>query len=200
MATLTQLGPADQGRIMTFDEFMAADYCEGYRYELIDGKLQVHTTPNLPHERLDVWLFKKLDRYSSECPEVVNLVLCRGRVIVPDRPGATCPEPDLVAYRGFPLDVPWDDVRWEDVSPILVAEILSPDNADKDLVRNVELYWQVPSIREYWIVDGLNDPTHPHLTVYRRFGQRWRIKEIAAGETYTTRLLPGFQLLVNPRS
>jgi Uma2 family endonuclease len=200
MSTLTKLGPAEQGRLMTHEEFMAADYLEGYRYELIDGILQVHTTPNLPHARLDWWLYRKLDRFSSEYSEIINMVLFRSRVVVPGRPGDTCPEPDLAAHRDFPLHVPFADLRWEDVHPLLVAEVLSPDNADKDLSRNVELYWHVPSIKEYWILDGLTDPEHPNLLVYRRFGQRWRTQEIGAGKTYTTRLLPGFQLLLDPRS
>lgn len=200
MATLTRLGPADQGRPLSYDEFMAAAFVEGYRYELIDGTLQVHTTPHPPHARLDWWLFRKLDRYASAHPEIMNMVYFRARVIVPGRPGATCPEPDLVAYRDYPLDVPFAELRWEDFHPLLVAEVLSPDNADKDLVRNVELYAQVPSIREYWILDGLADPEQPHLLLYRRSGQRWRSREVGPCATYTTRLLPGLQLLLDPRN
>ena len=65
----------------------------------------------------------------------------------------------LAARRG-------DQVSWEDVSPILVAEVLYASDPYKDLVRNVELYLRVPSIREYWILDGRDfrrrtDPDRP---------------------------------------
>jgi hypothetical protein len=51
MPTLLKLGPADEGRPLTLDEFFASDYQEGYRYELIDGRLSVLPQPNLPASR-----------------------------------------------------------------------------------------------------------------------------------------------------
>jgi len=59
------------------------------------------------------------------------------------------------------------------------------------------LYLQVPSIREYWILDPRDDADRPALTVHRRRGQRWQQSiEIASGQTYTTRLLPDFVLVM----
>jgi Uma2 family endonuclease len=81
-----------------------------------------------------------------------------------------------------------------------VAEILTTeDDPDKDLVRNVDLYHRVPSIKEYWVVDGRTDPDEPTLLVYRRWGSRWRQAEVPFGGTYETRLLPGFALVIDPR-
>jgi Uma2 family endonuclease len=68
------------------------------------------------------------------------------------------------------------------------------------LIRNVNLYLQVPSIQEYWILDGQDDPDKPSLLVYRRRGKQWqKPREIGYQETYTTPLLPGFKLVVDPR-
>ena len=112
----------------------------------------------------------------------------------------TCPEPDLAAYRGFPLEKDWRAVQWQDVSPLIVGEIVSPDDPDKDHVRNVELYRLVPSIDEYWLVDPRDDPERPSMRVYRRHGRRWRSPiDLAFGDTYTTKLLPGFALVLDPR-
>ena len=155
--------------------------------------------PRLAHGVLDKWLSLRLDRYSDQRPDITNMVYNKVRILVPGRAAVTCPEPDLAAYRDFPLDLSEGDVDWEDVYPFLVVEILSPENVKKDLVRNVELYWQVPSIREYWVVDGLSDSNQPSLRVYRRRGKRWQIIDVAFGETYTTKLLPEFELLVDPR-
>src|SRR5205823_3821523 len=107
------------------------------------------------------------------------------RVFIPDEPEATAPEPDSAAYRNFPLERPLRELRWQDLSPVLVVEVLSEDDPDKDLVRNVELYLQVPTIREYWIIDGRNDPDRPALRVYRRRGQRWQtVILVEFGGTY----------------
>jgi hypothetical protein len=50
-------------------------------------------------------------------------------------------------------------------------EVMTGDEY-KDLVRNLDLYFQVPSIREYWVVDARDDPEQPTLIQHRRRGQR----------------------------
>ena len=86
-----------------------------------------------------------------------------------------------------------------DYSPILVVEVISADTADKDLAGNRRLYLQVPSIREYWILDPREGVEGLALLVYRRQGRRRQAcRTLAAGATYTTPLLPGFSLLLDP--
>lgn len=200
MAIVTKLGRPDHGRPMTFDEFMAGDYQEGYQYELIDGTLYVSPEANLPENYVEMWLLGKVHSYSQGHPKIINYVTNKARVFVPGRKGTTCPEPDLAAFQGFPLDLDLREVRWQDISPVLVAEILSLDDPDKDLVRNVQLYLQVPSIKEYWLIDTREDPNCPTMRVYRRHGAKWRSPiELSYSDTYTTKLLPGFQLLLDPR-
>lgn len=201
MRTIVTLTPADHGRRMTADEFDEARGQGGWRYELIDGRVYVSPKPELPQDRLIEWLDGQVREYRRSHPEVVNYASQHARVYVPDRPEATQPEPDLAAYQDFPRHLPIGTINWRDLSPILVAEVVSEDDPDKDLVRNVELYLEVPSIREYWILDPRADPNNPTLRVYRRRGQRWqRPIDIAPGETYTTRLLPDFTLLLDPRA
>jgi Uma2 family endonuclease len=200
MPTLLYLTPRDQGRPLTLEEFEHACGQEGSHYELIDGRLEVSPSPNWPHEILRKWLERALDRYVERHPEIINYVQSPARVFVPGRRRPTAPEPDLAAYRDLPLALPIDQINWQDHSPLLVAEILSVDTANKDLRRNLQLYLQVPSIREYWIIDPRINSDTPSLTVHRRRGRRWQNPiEIAAGETYTTRLLPEFSLVLNPR-
>jgi Uma2 family endonuclease len=200
MATVVLLGPRDHGRPLTSDEFKTAQWQEGYHYELIHGRLYVSPLPDLPQEWIDVWLSQRLFLYSLQHSQVINFVSPKPRVILPDAPGATQPEPDLAAYRDFPRDLPVEQMDWRDVTPVLVAEILSEDDPDKDLVRNVDLYLQVPSIREYWIFDPRASASRPTLLVYRRRGQRWqRVIRVPGGGTYTTRLLPGFTLVLDTR-
>jgi Uma2 family endonuclease len=202
MATLTRmkLGPADHGREMSLEEFDACQDEEGYRSEIIDGKVYVTTLPDLPHESIGIWLFTELLLYIRAHPEIIGFVTPAARVFVPTRPKATVPQPDITVYHSFPHDLSLDERDWRDISPMLVVEIVSRDDPRKDLERNVALYVEVQSIREYWIIDPRPDSNRPTLWVYRRRGNRWQKPiEVPAGGTYESpKLLPGFSLLVDP--
>jgi Uma2 family endonuclease len=202
MRTQLYLTPNDHGRRLTWEEFSTAQHQEGSRYELIEGGLEVSPVPNLPHDELCEWIMELLRAYRRLHPEVLQKVKGPARVFLPDQlEGVTAPEPDVACYAEFPSDRPLDERDWRDASPILVVEVLSEDTKDKDLGRNRRLYVQVPSIREYWILDTRESFDRPSLIVYRRRGQRWAPRlTVPAGDTYTTTLLPGFSLLLDPHA
>jgi Uma2 family endonuclease len=199
MPTMLRIGPADRGRPLTLEEFTTASFEEGYKYELIDGRLTVAPAADLPHYKNERWLDARLLLYSLEHPEVINFVAAKARIFIPDRPEVTVPEPDVVAYHDYPHDADLQEVNWQQVNPSLVVEVISPDDPNKDLVRNARLYHQVPSIREYWVVDPRPDPNRPSLYVHRRRGRGWRRIDYGYGDVYTTPLLPGFTLVIDPR-
>src|SRR4029078_8181794 len=95
------------------------------------------------------------------------------RCLVRGAPAKACPEPAFAAYHAFPNHIPWRERSWEMVSPVLVVEVASDDVA-KDFGRNVELYEQVPSIREYWIVFGGETDEQFFFRVYRKRGAKWQ--------------------------
>jgi Uma2 family endonuclease len=113
---------------------------DGHRYELLDGTLIVSPAPGPPHQRVAVVLTHILE---SACPEEL--------VVFPNvnvrLAAASALEPDAVVAR--PSDVSGARlVR----TPLLVAEILSPDSALRDLSLKKVAYerFGVPS---YWVVD-----------------------------------------------
>jgi Uma2 family endonuclease len=200
MATIhLKLGPADHGRALSLDEYESADYEPGFKYEIIDGRLYVSPQPNPPENFLEEWVGLALRLYARANPAVINYVTAKGRVFVHARRQATVPEPDLTAYAGYPRGVPLDEIRWDEQSPVLVVEVLVEGGSEKDLVRNAELYFEVPTIREYWVLDGQEDPNEPTLIQHRRYGKRWVIRSYPYGSTFTTKLLPGFSLVIDPR-
>src|SRR5579862_6949795 len=140
MPTLLKLGPADKGRPLSLEEYTTATFEEGYKYELIDGRLTVAPAADLGHHRKERWLEVRLTFYALEHPEVINFVADKARVFVPGRPEVTVPEPDVAAYRDFPHDAGMEAVNWQDISPVLIVEVISPDDPNKDLVRNADLY------------------------------------------------------------
>jgi Uma2 family endonuclease len=196
------LTPADHGRTLGLDEFMGADAKEGFRYELIHGRLEVSPQAEMPHDRLRKCLERQLDRYAEERPDVINHVTSHARVILALPDDVSAPEPDLVAYHNFPDETGFEEIQWADVNPVLAIEIISPETADKDLGRNPALYLQIPTLWEYWVIDP-RDESHdrPSMVVYRRRGRRWQKPiEVPAGGTYQTRFLPGFTLVLDPRA
>ncbi len=173
--TKTKFGPADHGAELNYDEFVSADYESGFEYELINGRLYVSPAPDWPENYLETWLRNRLQSYSNAHGDVINYVAARARVFITGRPETTCPEPDIAAYSDAPLELPTREVKWQDLSPILVVEVMTGD-VWKDLRRNVELYLEAESIREYWVV-----------------------RKYPFGSTFTTKLLPGFKFVIDPR-
>lgn len=199
MRTAIKLGLADHGQPVSAEEFESADFESGYKYEVIDGRLYVSPEANAPENWLETWLYKKLWKYADRRPEVINYVSNKSRIFVSSRKNLTVPEPDLAAFADYPIDQSIDTLDWETVSPVLVVEILYAGDPYKDLVRNVELFLQVPSIREYWILDGRRGADRLSLIVRRRRGGKWLKREFEHRDTYQTKLLPGFKLLIDPR-
>jgi Uma2 family endonuclease len=199
MQTKIYLTPADHGRALSWDEFESADAEAGFRYEMIEGKVFVSPSPNMPHEDLKEWLASALRAYALERPEILRRISGGSRVFLAERSdGVTAPAPDLACYSEYPSDLPKKQRNWRNVSPFLVVEILSEDNQEKDLERNRRLYSEVESIQEYWILDPLEDADRPSLIVYRRRAKRWAPRRvIASGGTYTTPILPGFSLILD---
>ncbi len=83
MATITRrrIGPADHGRRMTLDEFLEADFEEGWLYELARGAVVVTEVPGVNLSKLSpvqVAAFKKqLSKQQCDCGCGLNALQCR---------------------------------------------------------------------------------------------------------------------------
>jgi Uma2 family endonuclease len=199
MAMVHQLSPKDHDRFVTWDEYAKRRWQEGFEYELVDGKLYVSPRHELPENRVEKWIGDKLERYAEQHPEIINFVYGKACVFVPKRPGITCIGPDQTAFHDFPYHLPVDEVQWQHLNPVLVAEVVTIGDPNRNLVRNVELYFQAPTIKEYWLIDTREDPERPTFRMHRRYGKRWRLFDLSYGDIYSTKLLPGFDLILDPR-
>ena len=187
------IGPSDEGRLMTLEEFKRAREEAGFVYELIDGVLNVSPTPSPAHQ---VWVKRIqicLDDYARAHPEHLDFVTERCDVPIPGRPGPSRPQPDLAAFRDFPQPAPR---QWDDLCPIVVVEVISERRAKKDTVRNRQLYWLARGITEYWIIDPRKDPQKPTLTaLVRQPGHSdWIQSEIPFGKSHRSAALPRFTI------
>ncbi len=193
-----KLGPTDHGLPLSLDDFESAEYVSGFKYEIIDGRLYVSAEPDPTENELELWLFDKLRDYSRACPGVLNHVTNKPRVFIRSRPHDTVPEPDVAAYANYPLEKRFTGTKWPQVSPLLVCEVMTGDST-KDLERNVALYLDVPTIQEYWVLDARVEPEQPTLIQHRRQRKKWLVQEYSYGTMFSTKLLPGFSLLIDPR-
>ena len=66
------IGPADNGRTMTLDEFMDAEEEPGFRYELARGVLEVTQVPNDPHGDIVCNLIRAIAGYDTRHPRAIR--------------------------------------------------------------------------------------------------------------------------------
>ena len=81
---------------MTVDEYLAADLPEGYRYELVEGVVQVTPVPGIPHDSVVENLHRIIVLYAGKRPDIVTHITQRSAVTLLDR--QTTREPDFAVY------------------------------------------------------------------------------------------------------
>lgn len=164
---------------------------DGHRYELLDGTLIVSPAPGPLHQRVALVLCHVLE---LACPDALIVFPNVGVRIAK----ASALEPDAVVGR--PSDVSGARlVR----APLLVAEILSPDSALRDLNLKKAAYerFGVPS---YWVIDP--DLDRPSLRAFELADGAYTEIAIVAGDEpfratqpFPVEVVPG-QLVAKLRS
>ena len=136
--------------------------------EFTDGWLEELPMPTASHQAVLLFLYDVFRTYLRDRGGVVMVAPLRMRI----RAGKFR-EPDLLLLRRR------DDPRYEDrywLGADLVAEVVSPDDPDRDLVEKRADYAEA-GIPEYWIVDprsetvlvlGLDNGAYRELGAYRR--------------------------------
>jgi Uma2 family endonuclease len=143
--TMTVSASHGFGRIWTIDDLVDTPD-DGNRYEIADGSLLVSPAPSVPHGRVNDRLWRVLDR---QAPSGLRVVAVGLGVDIHRR--RTYYIPDLLITTEEALEGnDADNLQPADV--LLVAEVLSPSNAGKDLVQKRHDY-AAAGIPRYWIVD-----------------------------------------------
>jgi Uma2 family endonuclease len=188
MATITRrIGPADHGQRMTLDEFIEADFEEGWLYELAREVIDVTEVPGLNHGRIVGRLTQLFIVYAINHAGVINYRAgggeCRLRLprMQSDR------HPNQVIYL---LPPPLGENQpWTEWVPTLAVEVVSRGGEDRDYIEKREEYLRV-GVTEYWILD----PIERRLLVLKRFGDLWKELIVQTGTVYRPSLLPGLEV------
>ncbi len=191
MATVTaptalRIGPADKGRRMTLEQFIEADWEEGWLYELARGVVDVVEVSRPWHGRIVDRVAEMFILYRRQRPGVIQYRAgggeCRLRLpgIVSDR------HPDQAIYLDPEPSGPNVWTRWV---PHIVVEIVSPGGEERDFVEKREEYLRI-GVREYWILDAVGRRMHSLV----RAGDVWEESIVTEGGVYQTNLLPGLEV------
>jgi Uma2 family endonuclease len=187
--SLPTLGPRDAGLPMTLDEFEAADFRPGHRYELIHGVLVVTPSPLEEERDSNEELGHLLRVYQEAHPQGSSLNLT-----LPEHTLRTVGQIrrcDRAIWAGLGrMPVTRGPAARRD-PPAIVAEF--PSSRASDQRRDYEekrIEYRDLGVKEYWIIDRFRRT----LTVYSWRRSKWGKRLVRADDTYRTPLLPGFDL------
>jgi Uma2 family endonuclease len=184
--TATIVGPADNGRRMSLDEFDRVEVRPGFLYELARGVIVVSDIPGLPHMAQVDELRQALAVYRAQHPNQIRRILTGSecKLLLGDQESER--HPDIAVYKTAPPDA---ENVWAVWVPALVIEVVSPGSEQRDYIEKREEYLAF-GVREYWIVDAARG----EVMVLRRVGRRWTERVVRAPAEYQTKVLPGFTL------
>jgi Uma2 family endonuclease len=181
------LGPLDNGRLMTPEEFDALtreDVEEGYSYELIHGVFIVNAAAGPMETDPNDQLGFLLRLYDTHHPGVIDKTLYETYIRT-----KTCrPRADRVIWIGLGR-VP----KLKEDIPTIAVEFLSAGtkSRQRDYEEKRREYLEL-GIQEFWLFDRFKK----QLTVFHRRGGNDQEQVVPVSGTYTTPLLPGFELPV----
>ena len=186
--TLLKVGPRDQGKRMSLEEFECAEGAEGYKYELSRGVVMVDV-PDPKHEYQVDAVNGQLYPYRVSHPNVIRLISQGSGCKILLSADESERHPDIAIYKTDKPDVPDFWAHWV---PEIVIEIVSRRSAHRDYDEKPAEYLRF-GVREYWIFDAEKGDAGELLVLARARGA-WNPRIVKPGEKYTTSLLPGFEL------
>lgn len=174
-------------RIYTLSEYEQLPEEDGYREELVEGRLVREPLPNAEHS----WLTMKLSGLILAHVERNRLGLTlaeAGFVLADDPPTVRGPDIAFLATENLPAGG-FPRVFWK-VSPDLAVEVVSPSNTRAE-IREKVLEYLAAGTRLVWVVE----PRRRSVTAYR---SRTEVRVLKGADTLSgLDVLPGFRLSLN---
>ena len=156
----------------------------GVRAELIDGQIYYMASPTWTHQRISMFLSRKIGNYieseNGNCE-----VLTAPFAVFLNNDDKNYFEPDISVI----CDISKLDEKGCHGAPDWIIEIISPGNKTMDYFKKLFKY-QAAGVREYWIVD----PTKELVMVYRF--EKETMEEYSFGEDIPVGIYDGFSIKV----
>jgi Uma2 family endonuclease len=178
-----ELGPDDNGRLLTPEEFDVALFEDGWSYELVRGVLIVSPAPSRKERDPNGELERMLRNYQEEHPRghVLNATFSEEMIFVGDQRRRA----DRAIWAGLGrLPAPTEP-------PTIIVEFVSAGRRSRrrDYEEKRSEYLAI-GVREYWVIDRFRRT----LTVFAPTAAGHRTTTVSEDQVYTTPLLPGFEL------
>jgi Uma2 family endonuclease len=178
-----RIGPRSAGLLLTTAEFDRARFRKGWRYELINGVLIVSPYPVRAERGPNEELGRLLLNYQEGHPQGSSLDATLHEETIEGKQNRR--RPDRSIWAGLGRDPE------EGEAPTIAVEFVSRGkvNQQRDYVAKRAEYREI-GVREYWVIDRFRRT----LTVFDFSGESDKERVIAEKQSYTTPLLPGFEL------
>jgi hypothetical protein len=188
--TAIKIGPADNGRRMSLEDFEQAEEQGGYLYELSRGIITVSDVPNRLHLFLVAGMRNVLQTYMAIQAGRIQIIAAghECKLLVGDFGSER--HPDLALYLTPAPEID-DETLWNVWIPEIVIEVVSPNSRKRDYDEKPEEYLRI-GVKEYWIVDADKQV----MVVMRRSRGRWALTTVEPPAIYRTRLLPGLEFSI----
>jgi Uma2 family endonuclease len=180
------VGPQDDGRRMSLDDFDKAIAQEGWLYELNKGVIEVSDVPPPNHAMQIQELRDQLVQYRLANAGTIAMIGGGGEAKLLIGPAQSERHPDLSVYLDPPPKV--KDV-WSQWVPAIVIEVVSERSTKRDYDDKPDEYLMF-GVSEYWIVDSQRQ----QLVVMTRWRGQWQSKTCKPSQKFITPQLPGFTL------
>lgn len=158
---------------------------DGWRYEIIEGELQMVPAPNTVHQQSSFELATAMKIF-VQSRGLGKVFIAPIDVMLGER--GTPVQPDILFISSDRLSI----VSFERIegAPDLIVEVLSPSNWLADRRDKYELYAK-SGVREYWVVDPQVQTVEVFNLQDSRYEQvgRWKL-----GERASSRVLKGFEI------
>ena len=168
--------------LLTAEEFDNYPFEEDKRYELHEGELIVMTRPAYRHNRVLAHLNIELGIYFRKHKN--------GEALISENLYALSPKTRRSPDVGIILGDRYEELKTAKVIPIvpeIVVEVLSPSERPGMIHRKLKQYFDA-GVKEVWLID----PEPREVEIWA--GATLPDHTLAAGETLTSTLLPGFEL------
>lgn len=158
---------------MTVQQFLAADFDDELRHELVEGVPVAMNPPPAPHARMVIVLGSALDRrLRRPCATYGG--------------GGTRREDDEWNYRvpDLAISCSRSAEHWID-APRVVVEILSPTTERRDVTVKLAFHRSLPSVEEILHVGT----DRRHVEHWRREGDAWTVRDLIGSALIALALL-----------
>jgi Uma2 family endonuclease len=140
--------PMTLNKLLSPEEYLAKERVSKERNEYFEGKTITMTGASLAHNRILINLIREIGSVLKDKP--CEILPTDMRVTVPSRQAYMYPDATIVCGGPEMEDKQFDTLQ----NPVVIFEILSPSTKNHDRGKKFTFYKQIPSFREYVLIDS----------------------------------------------